>query len=166
MYYHYANSAVLSRNSQWSMFVYYQCIIMYYYFRSLTIDRELQEIGANQAELVPFAHILREWCKIHINCWPIYIMFQRPAPAENPQEFQWITQIPCNSPTQSTNHAKFAHFVNIFYFYFRHLHRQRTLRNSSELRRFCTICPHSLRITQNSHHLRTLYITFQMPDQW
>ena len=38
------------------MFVYYQCIIMYYYFQSLTIDRELQEIGANQAELAPFAH--------------------------------------------------------------------------------------------------------------
>ena len=60
MYYHYANSAVLSCNSQWSMFVYYQCIIMYYYFRSLTINRELQEIGANQAEFAPFDHILRE----------------------------------------------------------------------------------------------------------
>ena len=60
MYYHYVNSAVLSRNSQWSMFVYYQYIIMYYYFRSLTIDRELQEIGANQAEFVQFAHRLGE----------------------------------------------------------------------------------------------------------
>ena len=28
-----------------------------------------------------------------------YIMFQAPAPAENSQEFQRITQIPCNSPT-------------------------------------------------------------------
>ena len=28
-----------------------------------------------------------------------YIMFQAPAPAENSQEFQQITQIPCNSPT-------------------------------------------------------------------
>ena len=40
-------------------------------------------------------------------------MFQRPAPAENPQEFQRIMQIPRNSPTQSANYAKFAPFVNI-----------------------------------------------------
>ena len=40
-------------------------------------------------------------------------MFQRPAPAENPQEFQRITQIPRNSPTQSVNYAKFAPFVNL-----------------------------------------------------
>ena len=40
-------------------------------------------------------------------------MFQRPAPGENPQEFQRITQIPRNSPTQSANYAKFAPFVNI-----------------------------------------------------
>ena len=40
-------------------------------------------------------------------------MFQRPAPAENPQEFQRITQIPHNSPTQSANYSKFAPFVNL-----------------------------------------------------
>ena len=40
-------------------------------------------------------------------------MFQRPAPAENPQEFQRITQIPRNSPKQSANYAKFAPFVNL-----------------------------------------------------
>ena len=40
-------------------------------------------------------------------------MFQAPDPAENPQEFQRITQIPRNSPTQSVNSAKFALFVNI-----------------------------------------------------
>ena len=40
-------------------------------------------------------------------------MFQAPAPAENPQEFQRITQIPRNSPTQSANHAKFTPFVNL-----------------------------------------------------
>ena len=47
-----------------------------------------------------------------------YIMFQVPAPAENPAKFQRITQIPRSSPTQSTNHAKFAHFVNLFYIMF------------------------------------------------
>ena len=35
-------------------------------------------------------------------------MFQAPAPAENPAEFQRITQIPRNLPTQSANDAKFA----------------------------------------------------------
>ena len=40
-------------------------------------------------------------------------MFQAPAPAENTQEFQRITQIPRDSPTQSANHAKFAPFANI-----------------------------------------------------
>ena len=93
-------------------------------------------------------------------------MFQRPAPAENPQEFQRITQIPCNSPTQSANSAKFAPFVNILALCFRHLPQQRTLRNSSELRKFRAIHPHSPQITRNSHHLLTLYIMFQMPDQW
>ena len=42
------------------MFVYYQCIIMYYYFRSLTIDREHRKIGANQQDSAQFAHLLRE----------------------------------------------------------------------------------------------------------
>ena len=40
-------------------------------------------------------------------------MFQAPAPAENAQEFQRITQIPHDLPTQPTNHAKFAPFANI-----------------------------------------------------
>ena len=40
-------------------------------------------------------------------------MFQAPAPTENAQEFQRITQIPRNSPTQSANHVKFAPFANI-----------------------------------------------------
>ena len=73
-------------------------------------------------------------------------------------KFQRITQIPHNSPTQSANYAKFAHFVNISYLCFRHLPRQRTLQNSSELRKFHAIRPHSPRMTRNSHHLFTLYI--------
>ena len=40
-----------------------------------------------------------------------YIMFQAPAPAENPGKFQRITQIPHDSPTQPTNHANSAHFA-------------------------------------------------------
>ena len=38
---------------------------------------------------------------------------------------------------------------------FRHLPRQRTLQNSSELCKFCAIRPHSPRITRNSHILLT-----------
>ena len=45
-------------------------------------------------------------------------MFQAPAPAENPQEFQRITQIPRSSPTYSANHAKFAPSVNLLYIMF------------------------------------------------
>ena len=43
-------------------------------------------------------------------------MFQRPAPPENPQEFQRIMQIPRNSPTQSVNTARFAPFANIIHY--------------------------------------------------
>ena len=43
-------------------------------------------------------------------------MFQAPAPAENSQEFQRITQIPRNLRTQSANHAKFAPFANIIHY--------------------------------------------------
>ena len=36
---------------------------------------------------------------------------------KNPAEFQRITQIPRNSPTQSTNDAKFAPFINIIHYF-------------------------------------------------
>ena len=69
-----------------------------------------------------------------------------------PQEkFQRIMQIPRSSPPQSANSAKFAHFTLCF----RHLPRQRTLQNSSELRKFRAVRPHSQRITRNSHILLT-----------
>ena len=80
-------------------------------------------------------------------------MFQRPAPAENAQKSQRITQIPHNSPTQSANNAKFAPFVNLLDIMFQAPARQRTLRNSSnyadsaqfthivrEPREICQIC--------------------------
>ena len=85
-------------------------------------------------------------------------MFQRPASAENARKFQRITQIPRNSPTQSANHAKFAPFVNLLDIMFQAPARQRTLRNSSELRRFHAVRPHSLRTTRNSPNLLTYYI--------
>ena len=36
---------------------------------------------------------------------------------KNPAEFQRITQIPRNSPTQSTNDVKFAPFINIIHYF-------------------------------------------------
>ena len=48
---------------------------------------------------------------------------------------------------------------------FSHLSRQRTLRNSSKLRKFRAIHPHSPRITQNSHiFVNLFYIMFQASD--
>ena len=73
----------------------------------------------------------------------------------SPVKFQRIMQIPRSSPPQSANSTKFAHFTLCF----RHLPRQRTLQNSSELRKFRAIRPHSPRITRNSHILLT-YSTF------
>ena len=72
------------------------------------------KIPANYTNSTQFAPTVREFRKI---C-TFYIMFQTPAPAENPAKFQRITQIPRSSPTQSANHAKFAHFVNLFYIMF------------------------------------------------
>ena len=69
----------------------------------------------------------------------------------SPVKFQRITQIPRSSPPQSANSAKFTHFTSCF----RHLPWQRTLQNSSELRKFRAVRPHSPRITRNSHILLT-----------
>ena len=79
-------------------------------FRGLPRQRTLTQIprnsptqSANSAKFAPFVNLS-------------YIMFQAPAPAENPEEFQQITQIPPNSPTQSTNHGKFTPFAKIIYY--------------------------------------------------
>ena len=56
---------------------------------------------SNSSELRKFAHFVNLF----------YIMFQAPAPAENPEKFQRITQIPHDSPTQPANHANSAHFA-------------------------------------------------------
>ena len=68
--------------------------------RIMQILRNSPTQSANSAKFALFVNLL-------------YIMFQAPAPAENPVEFQRITQIPRNSPTKSTNYAKFAPFANI-----------------------------------------------------
>ena len=106
---------------------------------------------SNSSELRKFRaihpHSPRIPQNLHYSINLLYIMFQAPAPAENPAEFQRITQIPRNSPTQSANDAKFAVLLTYSVLCFRHLPRQRTLRNSSELHKFHTIRPHSPQIT-------------------
>ena len=74
-------------------------------------------IPANYADSAQFAHTVRELRETRtflLNLF--YIMFQAPAPAENPEKFQRITQIPRSSPTQSANYAKFAPFINIIHY--------------------------------------------------
>ena len=69
----------------------------------MQIPRSSPTQSANYAKL---AHLLNLF----------YIMFQAPAPAENPGKFQRITQIPRSSHIQSANDAKFAPFINIIYY--------------------------------------------------
>ena len=83
-----------------------------------------------------------------------------------PVKFQRITQIPLNSPTQSANSAKFAHFVNLFYIMFQAPAPTENAQEFQRIVKFYAVRPHSPRIMRNSHHLLTLHLMFQMPDQW
>ena len=68
-------------------------------FQRITqIPRNSPTQSANYAKFAHFVNLF-------------YIMFQAPAPAENPAEFQRIMQIPHDSPTQPANHANSAHFA-------------------------------------------------------
>ena len=79
-------------------------------------------------------------------------MFQAPFQAENPAEFQRITQIPHNSPAQPVNSAKFADFVNLFYIMFQAPAPTENAQEFQRIMQIHAIRPHSPRITQNSHH--------------
>ena len=50
-------------------------------------------------------------------------------------------------------HYSLLKFTGKIFQFFRHLPRQRTLQNSSELRKFRAIRPHRPRMMRNSHHL-------------
>ena len=69
----------------------------------MQIPRNSPTQSANYAKLAHFVNLF-------------YIMFQGPAPTENPGKFQRITRIPRSSPTQSANYAKFAPFINIIHY--------------------------------------------------
>ena len=58
-------------------------------------------------------------------------------------KFKQIKQNSLNLLIYSMNCAKFAPIINLFVLCFRHLPRQRTLWNSSELHKFCAIRPQS-----------------------
>ena len=73
-----------------------------------------------------------------------------------PVKFQRITQIPRSSPTQVREFRKIRTIrLTCYTLCFSHLSRQRTLQNSSKLRKFRAVRPHSPRITRNSHILLT-----------
>ena len=83
---------------------------------------KIGSFGQNSSELRKFRAIRPHSPRIpqnsHYSINLLYIMFQAPSLAENPAKFQRITQILRNSPTQSANYAKFAHFVNLSYIMF------------------------------------------------
>ena len=66
--------------------------------RIMQIPCNLPTQSANYAKFAHFVNLF-------------YIMFQAPAPAENPEKFQRITQILHDSPTQPVNHVNSAHFA-------------------------------------------------------
>ena len=95
------------------------------YYLLLRLQAKFSKIvspSQNSSELRKFRAIRPHSPRIpqnsHYSVNLFYIMFQAPALAENPAEFQRFMQIPRNSPTQSANSAKFAHFVNLFYIMF------------------------------------------------
>ena len=92
-------------------------LLTYLYYVSGTCPgREPCGIPANYANSAQFAHSSANYAKFAHFVNLFYIMFQAPALAENSQEFQQITQIPRNSPTQSANHVKFTPFANIIHY--------------------------------------------------
>ena len=91
----------------------------------------------------------------------VHILFASKIYKQNFQNY-----LPSQIPANYANAVQFAHTVcefrknlHILLTYstlcFRHPPQQRTLRNSSELRKFHAIRPHSPRILQNSHILLT-----------
>ena len=81
-------------------------------------------------------------------------------------KFKQIKQNSLNSLIYSANCTKFAPIINLFVLCFRHLPWQRTLQNSSELRKFRTIRPQSPRIPRNSHYSLTYTLCFRhLPRQ-
>ena len=67
----------------------------------------------------------------------------------SPAKFQQITQIPRSSPTQSANHAKFAHFFNLFYIMFQ---APASAENAQEFQRITQIPRNSL--TQSANYTK------------
>ena len=81
-----------------------------------------------------------------------------------PVEFQRIMQIPRNSPAQSTNSAKFAHFVTLFYIMFQAPFQAE---NPAEFQQIMQISCNSPAQSANSakfaHFVNLFYIMFQAP---
>ena len=122
------------------------------------------QISANYANSAQFApHSPRIMQNSHILLTYSILCFRhlpRQRTLQNSSELCKFHAVRPHSPRITRNsHILLTYSILCF----RHLPRQRTLQNSSELRKFCAVHPHS---PQNSHHLLTLHLMFQMPDQW
>ena len=74
-------------------------------------------------------------------------------------------QIPRSSPTQSTNYAKFAHYVNLFYIMFQ---APAPAENPGKLQRIMQILhdsPHTVRESREFRTLRTIIKTYVIDFQ-
>ena len=95
-------------------------------------------------------------------------MFQAPAPAENPTEFQRITQIPRNSHTQLANDAKFAPIYSHYTLRFRCLTSSRERRkipaNQVKFARFAPIHRELREFRALCTKINTYVIDFQISD--
>ena len=79
-------------------------------------------------------------------------IFKIVSPSQIPANYANSAQFAPHSPRITRNsHILLTYFTLCF----RHLPRQRTLQNSSELRKFHAVRPHSPRTTRNSHILFT-----------
>ena len=74
----------------------------------------------------------------------------------SPVKFQRIMQIPRNSPPQSANYAKFAHFVNLFYIMFQ---APAPTENPAEFQRITQI-PHDFP-TQPTNHANSAHLALK-----
>ena len=146
MYYHYANSAVLSHNSQnvnvCVLSMYYHVLLMYF-----SQERE----GSLMAKSPNLSAKIWYGLTVHIrflilNLQSKFFNFSNLCLVFW-QNFQRIKKNLLHSLTYSVNDAKFASFIYPFTLCFRCLPRQRTLGNSSETR---SIRPQIPRITQTS----------------
>ena len=150
MYYHYANSAVLSCNSQWSMFLYYHVLLF-------QISDDRQRTPGNWSELSRIRSIRPHTPQMMQNSHQLLTYLHYVSEACPGRE-------PCRIPANYADSTRFAHTAResrefhtlrtkfqIYVIDFQISdHRQRTQENWSEPTTFCSIRPPITRIPRIS----------------